>query len=101
MSTYLWRKPKNPEHHNAGRKQSPRGEFASTVTFWNFQLRGAIRNLKIAASRVIHHKECRHISVSDLEELQRLSDRHQRLLDELQDVQQQIAEWNVTKKWVD
>lgn len=101
LSPYLSRKPNNPNHHNVGRKQSPRHNYAATLSWWNFQLKAAIGNLRIASARSVHHPESRHVLLNDLQELRVLYRRQQRLLDELEDIQREVAEWNVRKKWVD
>lgn len=98
----IYNKKPDPKHHNTGRKPSPKTELSAAVNWWvHFQLKSGIGNFRRAAAMVLHHRHFDKLDMRDKIALQALVIRQRNLLDELEDVQREVAEWNVNKRWVD
>jgi hypothetical protein len=102
MSKQLYGKHNpNPLHHNYGRAQSLKARFASRITFLNFTLRGLSGNLNSAIAGINQTPGKIYLELEDQIKLLNLLERAAHLRSELQELQSEVAEFNVTKTWVD
>lgn len=88
------------KHHNTGRPQPLRTAFAGRVNYLNFQLRAAQSNLYSAVHQIISHPGYKRLTSADRQELAIQIGQLRELRSQMADIQKDLAEWNVNKKWI-
>lgn len=100
MGGYL-KNPKraNPEHHNTGRRQSPKGQFASKLNWVSMMCLGASGNIQQAIRQSQHDPMWKHIRDGHENELHVKMAEARTLAMQLHGIGEEIARLNGPDKW--
>jgi len=95
--TFTVRNVKNVKHHQHGKKPNYNQQLSLQLNFVNFQIRGAIGNIGNAFNRV----DYKLLPYTDQVELTKLTSNALLLMRRLDELREEIAEFNKTKTCVD